>query len=143
MMKDVEITAELQQEIARNVKMALRDEVIEEAREVARATARQAQNEISAEVGECINAMNYRLAVGEKRHSDGLDELKQEFHVLREVVTKEIVTKEPEEPAEEKPAEEPEPIVGHCARCSVGFSAEDKAAGWKKCPECGTPIEWD
>ncbi len=52
-----------------------------------------------------------------------------------------------EEPAEEKPEEEPpgdlEAVIGHCVNCSLGFSEEDKAAGFKKCPECGRPIEWD
>lgn len=52
-----------------------------------------------------------------------------------------------EEPAEEKPEEEPpgdlEAVIGHCVNCSLGFSEEDKAAGFKKCPECGRVIEWD
>jgi len=64
----------------------------------------------------------------------------------------EVPDEKPEEPAEEEPAEEKpeeappgdlEAVIGHCVNCSLGFSEEDKAAGFKKCPECGRPIEWD
>lgn len=156
-MREIVIGPEVEEEIARRLKAAMRDELKEEVHATVHGMRHQMEQEISASTSEAICALNFRLAASEKQHHDALNQLAGEIRLLR-VGEPEVVEEPPaeeppgeapaEEPAEEeKPEEEPseelEPIVGHCANCSVGFSEQDKAAGFKKCPNCGRDIDWD
>lgn len=137
---------------------------------VARATevaTKAAEEAASRHVTTHMDALVMRVAGSEreaKLHAKALDEIRTRLDRVLEDRGERAVVKgkdgpKPSPAPEPKPEEPPVPapaapvpspaapptedvLAGACKGCGMVFNSEDKAKGYKRCPECGTPISW-
>ncbi len=95
------------------------------------------------QIGECINALNWRLTSIEKQRDERLRQLQEGALKAKEQALEEKPPEEPAEPKEEKP-EEPEelgPAVALC--CDKAYTQGDLESGMRTCVVCENRLQWD